>query len=354
MNHVILGGRERPRRAWLAPTLLASIVLCAAPARADHAADQAQAEALYEKGRMLLKEDKAEEAYAKLLESQKLDPASGTLFLLAECHKRAGRIASRWLALRQVLSVADREHRPERIAEAKRQIAEIEKDLPYLNIRLGPAAAAIPGLVVERDGDVVKGGFGDEAPVDPGKHKITVRARGYRTAVLDLDVTLREHESVDVPVLVADPSSPGAAKPAGSAAPLVEPSSESGSVGRTVGVVVAGLGVGGVVVGALFSGLARQNQDEAKRLCPTSPSAPCVSVAGQQYNAKALQQADIATVSISLGAGFVGLGALLFAFSPRLSPKPATTGATAPRVALTSVSPVVSPSGGGLWVGAAF
>jgi len=354
MNHVVFGSRGEPRRAWLAPALLASIVLCAAPARADHAADQAQAEALYEKGRMLLKEDKAEEAYAKLLESQKLEPASGTLFLLAECHRRAGRIASQWLALRQVLSVADREQRPERVAEAKRRIAEIEKDLPYLNIRLGPAAAAIPGLVVERDGDVVKGGFGDEAPVDPGKHKITVRARGYRTAVLDVDLALREHESVDVPVLVADPSSSDATKPAGTGAPLAEPPRESGSVGRTVGVVIGGLGLGGLAVGALFSGLARQNQDEAKKACPTSPAAPCLSPVGQEYNAKALQQADVATVSISLGAGFVGLGALLFAFSPRLAPKPATTGATAPRVALTSVSPVVSPSGGGLWVGAAF
>src|SRR5688572_14112375 len=60
------------------------------------ARDPAAAEALYRAGRDAAKKGDWDSACAKFAESQRLDPAPGTLLNLADCEERRGLIASAW------------------------------------------------------------------------------------------------------------------------------------------------------------------------------------------------------------------------------------------------------------------
>ena len=58
--------------------------------------DPAAAQALFDQGRDLMRQNKHAEACPKLAESNRLDPAIGTLFHLADCYEQSGRVASAW------------------------------------------------------------------------------------------------------------------------------------------------------------------------------------------------------------------------------------------------------------------
>src|SRR5450755_3617279 len=71
-------------------------------ARAD-AHDPAAAEALFRDGRAAAQRGDWETACPKLRESQRLDPAAGTLLNLADCEEHRGKVATAWQLFRQVV-----------------------------------------------------------------------------------------------------------------------------------------------------------------------------------------------------------------------------------------------------------
>src|SRR5690349_11176240 len=80
-----------------------------APARAaaePTAASKAAAEALYEEGKRLINDHRYQEALDKLLASQRLDPALGTLLNIGYCYERLDRTASAWASYNEVVGLA--------------------------------------------------------------------------------------------------------------------------------------------------------------------------------------------------------------------------------------------------------
>src|SRR5258707_389594 len=75
---------------------------------------QPMAQALFEEARALMNSHHVEEACLKFAESQRLDPASGTLLNLAVCHEKQGKTATAWSEYNDVVAAARRERNLER------------------------------------------------------------------------------------------------------------------------------------------------------------------------------------------------------------------------------------------------
>src|SRR5262249_26584812 len=91
----------RPRSLLVTATFL---VLVHAPGVARASGnDPAAAEALFREGRAAAQKGDWETACPKLRESQRLDPAAGTLLNLADCEEHRGKVATAWQLYRQVV-----------------------------------------------------------------------------------------------------------------------------------------------------------------------------------------------------------------------------------------------------------
>jgi Flp pilus assembly protein TadD len=76
-----------------------------------------------------MKEKNYPEACAAFERSQKLDPQWGTLYNLATCYAQSDRLASAWVAYREL---AQRDTNPARRKDAAQKAKDLEKRLPRL------------------------------------------------------------------------------------------------------------------------------------------------------------------------------------------------------------------------------
>src|SRR5687768_7618823 len=78
------------------------------------ASDKAAAEALFDQGVRLMKQNNFADACPKLEESDRIDPAVGTLLYLGECYERVGKTASAWATFREAASIANNSNQADR------------------------------------------------------------------------------------------------------------------------------------------------------------------------------------------------------------------------------------------------
>ncbi|HEU4406602.1 MAG TPA: hypothetical protein VFS43_15150 [Polyangiaceae bacterium] len=310
------GPARRARFASLPPALLAlSFALAPRPAAADPAA----AEALFQEGRRLLLRGQIDEACEQLGESQRLDPSSGTLINLADCHERQGKIATAWAEFLAASRLAVIQKNATRSQEAGRRAALLEPRLSYLTVRV---AAPPPGLKVQRGAQPMQGvQFGARLPVDPGEHTITAEAPGYATFQATVAVK-PDGDDVHVWVPPLWGGSGGLSAPAlgperaggrAKAAPEASPPAR-----RRLGYAAAGLGALGVGVGAFFGVRALATNRRAEDACPTHDSCP-----PEALDERSRADTQAWASNIAVGAGLAGLalgGYLLFLDSPATAP----------------------------------
>jgi hypothetical protein len=180
------------------------------PARPDvSGADHALAQSLFDRGRELMEKGDFPSACPLLAESQRIDPAGGTLTNLAVCHEQAGKLATAYAEFNEALSQAIREGRKDRQKIAEERIAAIAPRLSKIAIDVG-AAEDVPGLEVRLDGTPVgRAAWGTLTAADGGSHKIDASAPGRKTWTLTLQLpTASAEQRVRVPVLVSESASP--------------------------------------------------------------------------------------------------------------------------------------------------
>jgi hypothetical protein len=85
---------------------------------------------------------------------------------------------------------------------------------------------------------------------------------------------------------------------------------------RTIGLVVAGVGVAGIGVGAVTGILAIGKHDDAVAACPSYPDRCPADGSGTRLNEQARDLASVSTIAFIGGGVLVVAGAVLFFVAP--------------------------------------
>ncbi len=278
------------------------------------AQDTATAGALFEKGVADMEAGHFESACPAIEESQRIDPRPGTLFTVAECEARWGKVASAAARYQEYVDLVSRltpdqqQRHKVRADIARSQLQKLKPTVPTLTLTL--PADAPPGTFVTRNGEVLKGAaLGLALPVDPGEYVIVTHVPGAPERETKVSVQLGDAKRVQLdttsaataPVAVAPPAAPVDVHPS----PSSEPSHGNGR--KTAAYVAGGIGVAGIVVGSVSGILVLSKKSTVKDNC-----------AGGACNDTGLDAANtgksLATVSdIGFGVGLAGLavGAIL-------------------------------------------
>lgn len=306
----------------------------------------------------MVKQDYAT-ACPKFAESQRLDPASGTLLNLAVCHELQGKLATAWSEYKEVIALARKEANQQREALASKRTREIEPKLSKLAVVV-PEGVRVPGLVVILDGvPVGEPAWGVAAPADQGAHVIEARAHGrvaWKTQVELLEAGVRE---VTIPVLEPQPSAtaplattpptgprrtaaPVASAPEGDRA--IPVSADSRSSAKTLGYVLSGGGVVLLGVAGYLGVRAANKWSERNDNCPQGQcNAAAVDASDDAHRSALIADAAVVAGLASLGIG----GYLLLTSNGRDSPSVGPT----PRV---SVAPGILQRGASLGIHGSF
>jgi hypothetical protein len=292
---------------------IAAALTLAVPARAQPAPrDPIAAEALFERGKQLMDAGRTAEACAAFSESQRLDPAGGTLLRLALCREAEGKLASAWLGYTEVVRISkegsgEPAKLQERIRIAREHLAAIEPRVPKLAIAVAPAAR-VDGLAVTANGlPRNEGTWGVALPVDPGDVVVVATAPGhgeYRTTV---HLAEGQQQGVEVPPL--PPLAPVAAVPPTAVPPPLQAPPERGSALRPVGIAVGATGLAALGVGAYFGVRAISKWNDANAVCPGST---CVDPTGVSLAGDAKDAARVADVTLVAGAAAAIAGLVLY------------------------------------------
>jgi hypothetical protein len=287
----------------LAGLFLVSALCVSGVARAQDSRDPAAAEALFRQGRAASEKQDFKTACAKFRESNRLDPAVGTVFNIADCEEKLGRLATSWTLFQEVvqrLPPADN-----RRAIAEQRAAKLEPRVPKLSIHL--QAAERGEITVRRDGVSLGSASLDTAlPVDPGEHVVVVEAPGTEPA--EFRAQVGEGESAVLAV------TPGARL--GTAEQPKPPTSASKAPppNRTAAYVVGAVGIAGLVTGAIAGVLVLDKKSTVNSEC-----------VGKQCSQAGLDAANAGKTlgvitTAGLVTGVVGLGAASYLFVSVPSP----------------------------------
>lgn len=257
----------RPRLLSAIPVLVFLLGVTRAPAQNKKAA----ADVLFDQGKKLMAHSQFAEACPKFAESQRLDPAPGTLVWLADCYEKNGQTASAWSTYREALAAAKAAGQAQRESLAKERIAALEEQVSYLTIRVEDPSG---GVQVKVNGQILgRALWGVPVPYDPGL--LSVEASASERLPFSKKIEIKKNgtkQSLDIPrlapleappvvsgVLSAPPSPPAAsASPLASSTGLVQPADAPPKRGalRTASYVLGGTGLvlGGVGLVLAFSG----------------------------------------------------------------------------------------------------
>jgi hypothetical protein len=263
--------------------LLLAALGASAPALAQ-TRDPAAAEALFRQGRQAVEAQNYATACPKFAESQRLDPAVGTLMNWAACEEKLGKLASAWQRWREAIDALP--PKDDRQTYAQQRVTEIEKRLPKLAVTLSGDSSA---KVFRDEVELGPASLGVPLPVDPGEHVVVVRLPGHAAQRMTVSVAEAESKKIEV--------SPG---PAEDTSVKVSP---KGKTTKTLGFVAIGvgaLGIGGGIATGLMINSAR-----------TTVRSSCVDKACDQAGLDAASRGKtLVPINIAAWAiGGLGLGA---------------------------------------------
>lgn len=300
------------------------IARAASPASAQDAGKKKDsAELLFQEGQQLIKDGKIADACPKFEQSQRLDPAIGTLLNLAQCYELLGRVASAWSSYVDAESMA-RDKKDKRQKGAHARAAELAPLVPKLLVTVKDAP---PGLALTLGGrpfDVAL--VGATVPEDPGQVELVATAEGFLPFTRTITMTVGQPTTVDVvlePVKVVQQDDPETVSPPPPEQDVDvirdEPRRVSRGRGRRIaGITLGGVGLAAIGGGAVLAVLAHGRygaQFEGDTPHCDRVTAGC-DQAGLAATKKAARDANLAGVIAGAGVLAAAVGVYLFVSAP--------------------------------------
>ena len=307
------GNTATPHRKTLAVVLhprplvrLRTLILClltllvSGRALADGGADAAQL--LYEEALALMAEQQFDEACGKLERSLATDEAMGARFSLAECYEAQGKLASAWRNYTTVADQASAAGRQDRAAYARDRATKVRPHLATIKITLSPEVIALEPEV-KRNGHLIAAELvGTPIPIDPGSHRISLRAKGHQVHLQHVQIDHAEAASLHIAELrpvIATPSQ---------TAPSQTGAQRSSDALLITSIVVGASGVVAMGVGAGVAIAAKQRYDEAtEQHCVDLRCSP----QGVSETEDARDQGTLASAVFGIGAALASVGLTL-------------------------------------------
>jgi len=302
------------------------------------AQDTTKADETFHAGRELMKDGKFADACPKFEESERADPASGTLLALAYCQELSGLLASSYANYLAAADLAAKEGQAERQKAAGERAEGLSKRFSTLTVRVPAELSQLAGLKVQRDGlELERISYNVAIPLNGGTHAIEVTAPGRQrwAGVITLQ-TEADHKTLEVPILELESQSfielsgprrgPAAYQPAPVESPSVRRMRQA-SVGLGLASAV------GVGLGVTF-GLAAKSRNDASNRDGHCDASGCDAYGADRREA-ALGAARVSTWSF-IAAGALGAGAIILYF------KAENTSSTQLATSLVDGSPRVS------------
>ena len=311
------------RRVLMACVLAMGAAL-SLPARA---AEPGQAQALFDQGLADMDAGRFEKACPAIEQSYQLDPSPGTLFTLAECEAKRGRLATavqhydEYLALYAKLPREKKAKQGDRERASREAKAALLPQVPEVTVLL-PSTMPQGTRVTIDETRLDAASLGSPVRVDPGEHLLT--ALTPDGAVTDTHVTVGKGEkktillelkaartAAAVPPPAPQPQTPTPPPPA-------EPQGPSGQ--RISAFVVGGLGAAGVLIGAITGGMAIAKKSTVDANCGSG-----IGMADRRAcNQTGFDAANslktlglVSTIGLAVGAAGVATGVVVFVTEPK-------------------------------------
>ncbi len=287
-----------------------AVLVSAHTAAAQNAHDPAAAEALFSAARTDLANGNVREACRKFEESQRLDPAVGTVINLAACLEKLGRLASaweKWQQAQRLLSPSDERH-----AVVIKRAKAVDQRVPRLTLRLttdhplsttvlrdgvklGPAARSVP------------------LPVDPGLHVLVVRAPGHEDRRYEIDLREGQRRELVLEVGAEKKSAASQETPEAKKSVPAQPPPAKADVSDNLyrppvlGYALLGAGAAAAVVGTIAGIGALNKKSKMDDDCSTQGGQRVCGPAGLDAADSGKTFATVSNVAFVVAA--VGLGA---------------------------------------------
>lgn len=277
----------------LSPFALSTIFALSLFCTPSFAQDQAAAEALFRSAQEAAEQGDWRTACDRFEESNRLEPAPGTVLNIGRCREMLGQFASAWKSYgeaAQRLKAGDK-----RATFARNKVKELESRVPHLTL-IGPDADT-PYTVFVEEVEFAQASLGVPLPFDPGQLTIVVRAEGHED--FSLEVELGEGVQVEQRLELGARISE---------APLEPTTSAEKSNGKaTASFVVAGAGAGLAIFGGVWAAVERGKVGDScpDRDCGTNEAAYDATVRGRTAVVLLASGAGVALIGAGLGTYFL-------------------------------------------------
>jgi hypothetical protein len=281
---------------------VATVVLAALVAPSVALGQSADADALFHEARKLVDAGDFAHACPKFAESERLDPAPGTLLNLAQCEEHIGHVVEAQEHYR--LAASGFKQKDPRRDVCTTKASELDAHIAHVTLRLAPSSPE--GTVVKRDATVLGAAdLGQSVAMNPGTVAVVVSAPGHEDKSYPL--TIKDGDSTDMTLEV------GPAVRENPAIVVVEKpkATSASSPVRPVGIAVAAVGIVGIGIGIVTGVMALDRANTVKAHCNTTTDI-CADQIGYSAAQDGQTLSTLSTATFIAGGVLAALGTVLF------------------------------------------